>query len=70
MVPQLVLTLLAGGFLAARLAARRRAAVHPSFRSVAKGLVALLILLGLGSDHLAPLDGEVRVQFQFRNDPP
>jgi hypothetical protein len=47
-VPLLVLTLLAGGFLAAHLAARRRAAVHPSFRSVAKGLVAVgLILLGL-----------------------
>ena len=55
MVPLLVLTPLAGGFMAARLAARRRAAVHPSFRSVAKGLVAVgLILLGLGSDHLAP----------------
>ena len=49
LVPLLVLTLLAGGFLAAHLAARRRAAVHPSFRSVAKGLVAVgLILLGLG----------------------
>ena len=49
LVPLLVLTLLAGGFLAAHLAARRRAAVHPSFRSVAKGLVAGgLILLGLG----------------------
>ena len=79
MVPLLVLTLLAGGFLAARLAARRRAAVHPSFRSVTKGLVAVgLILLGLGpttwhpnnTTLLVPLDGEVRVQFQFRNDPP
>ena len=49
LVPLLVLTLLAGGFLAAHLAARRQAAVHPSFRSVAKGLVAGgLILLGLG----------------------
>ena len=39
LVPLLVLTLLAGGFLAAHLAARRRAAVHSSFRFVAKGLV-------------------------------
>ena len=54
-------------------------AVHPSLRSVTKGLVAVgFILLGLGlttwhpnnTTLLVPLDGEVRVQFQFRNDPP
>jgi hypothetical protein len=49
LVPLLVLTLLGGGFLAAHLAARRRAADDPSFRSVAKGMVLVgLIFLGLG----------------------
>jgi hypothetical protein len=49
LVPMLVLTLLGGGFLAAHLAIRRRAATDPAFRSLAKRMVvAGLILLGLG----------------------
>jgi hypothetical protein len=49
LVPLLVLTLIGGGFLVAHIAARRRAAVDPSFRSLAKRMVvAGLILLGLG----------------------
>jgi len=49
LVPLLALTLLATGFLAAHLAARRRAAADPSFRSVAKRMTLVgLILLGLG----------------------
>jgi hypothetical protein len=49
LVPMLVLIMLAGGFLAAHMAVRRRAAAHPSFRSVTKRLVAGgIILLGVG----------------------